>query len=321
MKKALTLILILSLFSILWTNCSKSKVQSSGKTPMVVIDDSITIYKEDIMNKFKNIKAFYALITRKKMTPKDSIALLKNVIDADILFNILRVEAEKDTSLHITDSMVNAEVNKFILQHFKGDTTAFKNYLTKTKTTFEEFRSSIKTNLLVNKYVEKLKNEVKIDSNVVKNYYNKHKNEYKMYHVSHILVLKKKPDSTNIDSALIKIKNIQKMLKKDGSNFSEIAQKYSEGPSKVKGGDIGYVKLKDLDRNFAKALDTMKVGEISDIVKTIYGYHIIFLHDIKDSLDNKTYALISKRLKDQNINAIYDKIKKRHKIDIKIKIN
>jgi peptidyl-prolyl cis-trans isomerase SurA len=61
-----------------------------------------------------------------------------------------------------------------------------------------------------------------------------------------------------------------------GESFSELAKSYSEDPSAPLGGDLGFVKLEDLaDQNFAAVVAGLGLGEISEPVKTPYGYHII----------------------------------------------
>ncbi|NOX18356.1 MAG: hypothetical protein GXO87_08750 [Chlorobi bacterium] len=102
---------------------------------------------------------------------------------------------------------------------------------------------------------------------------------------SHILVMYKN-DSNKVDTtaALEKIKMIQKKLK-EGADFAELAKKYSDDKgSAKKGGDLGYFQRRMMVKPFDEAVFKMKNGEISDIVQTKYGFHIIKVTDIKDSV-------------------------------------
>ncbi|MBI5411687.1 protein translocase subunit SecD [Candidatus Peregrinibacteria bacterium] len=77
-------------------------------------------------------------------------------------------------------------------------------------------------------------------------------------------------------------RSLHDQVVKDPSKFGEIAQKNSDGPSGPQGGDIGYFSQGQMTKNFEKAAFRMKVGEISDVVETEFGFHVIQVADIKD---------------------------------------
>lgn len=87
-------------------------------------------------------------------------------------------------------------------------------------------------------------------------------------------------DETN-NKQLKAIKDIQERLKK-GESFASLARSDSECPSAERGGDLGYVSRGMMVKPFEDAAFALKVGEISDIVQTQYGYHIIKLEEKRD---------------------------------------
>ena len=97
---------------------------------------------------------------------------------------------------------------------------------------------------------------------------------------SHILikVKSKKSDKEGLDDkeAKQKAEEIQKEVSKDPSKFGEIAKKESmDTGSAKKDGELGYVLKGQTDKDFEKALFKLKDGEVSDVVKSSFGYHII----------------------------------------------
>ncbi len=83
------------------------------------------------------------------------------------------------------------------------------------------------------------------------------------------------------DNARRKAQMVRSLLKADASNFAELAKTYSMCPSKKRGGDLGWFGDKRMDPNFTKALWDLEKGDITGVVQTRFGFHIIQLTDRK----------------------------------------
>src|SRR5262249_29411635 len=98
---------------------------------------------------------------------------------------------------------------------------------------------------------------------------------------SHV-VLRIAPDASDADrkAALEKLTALKAGITSGQLDFGDAAKKHSQCPSAPNGGDIGYFSRKGmLDENFAKTAYALKVGEVSDIVTTDYGLHLIKVTD------------------------------------------
>jgi hypothetical protein len=99
-------------------------------------------------------------------------------------------------------------------------------------------------------------------------------------HVAHILVMHKaslrKPDGMirTKEEAKAQVEMLQKKVK-EGADFGQLAGLYSDCPSKKMGGDLGFIKKGDMVKDFEDAAFALKKGELSGIVETQFGYHII----------------------------------------------
>ncbi|MFP7753566.1 SurA N-terminal domain-containing protein [Thermodesulfobacteriota bacterium B35] len=70
-------------------------------------------------------------------------------------------------------------------------------------------------------------------------------------------------------------------LARKGGDFAGLARKYSEGPSRKKGGDLGFFTRRSMVKPFADAVFSMQPGTVSGIVETPFGYHIIKLEEVR----------------------------------------
>jgi len=78
----------------------------------------------------------------------------------------------------------------------------------------------------------------------------------------------------------------------EGESFTTLAVLYSQGPSSSKGGEIGFASRADLDPEYAKVAFSMKEGQVSKIVETDFGYHIIQMIERRDDRVNTRHILM-----------------------------
>ena len=117
-------------------------------------------------------------------------------------------------------------------------------------------------------------------------------------HAQHILLLTT-GGKTDAEVAEIrkKAEDILAQAKKKGANFEDLAKKYSEDPgSKAKGGDLGWVLQGQTVPEFEKAAFSLNKGEISDLIKTQYGLHIIKVLD-KETAHTKPFDEVKDELR------------------------
>jgi len=105
----------------------------------------------------------------------------------------------------------------------------------------------------------------------------------KLYRLRQVMIKLKSKSETNDDQPLLsKAQQALLKIKDNPQNFENVVKEYSEGPEKPVGGDLGFLSMNQMVPEFQKIVVNMKIGEISDIIKTSFGYHIIKLEDEKE---------------------------------------
>ena len=145
----------------------------------------------------------------------------------------------------------------------------------------------LKDNIIAIEYLKKeVTNKVEVSEEDVKAYYESHKDEFKtpeMVRSRHILI-KTDPSASDNDKKKAKEK-AEEILKKikAGEDFAKLASDVSDDTgSKPKGGELGFFPKGRMVKSFEDAAFSLKPGEVSGIVETQFGYHIIKVEEKKE---------------------------------------
>jgi len=138
----------------------------------------------------------------------------------------------------------------------------------------------------------KIQNGVQVSQDELQSYYNQHRDQYRVAEqakVSHILIKTPLPgpdgkvDEKGVAEAQRRAEDLLKQIK-GGTKFEDLARKYSEDPGSAKeGGSLGWIGKGRTVPEFEKAAFSLPKGQVSDLVKSSYGFHIIRVDDRQDA--------------------------------------
>ena len=256
------------------------------------IQKAIMNYPAFQINGRFDMRRYQSMLGNNHLKPEDfEASITSELLDKKLkqfLFAFLNITDREILEYYtFANEKVKIAFVEFNPENFKDsvkiDETGLKAYFGKNK---EQYRVPEKISVI---YLEvdpkNFGGEVEITEKEIESYYEynaKMYNQPKQIKAKHIL-FKVRDDAEEVKN---KVKErAEKVLEKarKGENFAALAEEHSDGPSKSQGGDLGYFETGQMEPPFEEAAFALKKGEISDLVQTRFGYHIILVEDIKEA--------------------------------------
>lgn len=230
--------------------------------PVAVVDGKQIITTRQLIKDTQALKTFYvsqefAEAGMRVDFSTDEGKMRLKVKEKDILDKLVEnkivEKLAKERNIQVTENEAEREINKQISE--TGDRQSLQLNLQKLYGwDVDDFRDKVVVNQL---YLQKLSA-----------YY--YKNQ--------------KQDQPGYD----KIMQAKKELKSDGSNFAQVAEKYSEGDSAKNGGELGWFTYDQLVPEVAKTVFESKEGTLTDVIQSTLGYHIVVVEEFRQANENST---------------------------------
>jgi len=223
----------------------------------------------------------------------------------ELIREALYAQQAKLMKINVASKDVDAETDKQyndLLSRYNITEEQLVTYLEGQNKTLDEFKKEMHDSVAVQMRDKALRDAVVGDieptDDELEAYFEKNISKYdepEEVQASHILV----PDLDTANKVLDELNN--------GADFAELAKQYStDSGTKDKGGDLGWFGHGRMVKEFEDAAFSLKVGEISQPVKTQYGYHIIKVTDHKDA-HTPSLADIRQKVNDDYVKEISDK--------------
>jgi len=229
------------------------------------------------------------MLARYRYTPEDYERLVRRELLTRKIIRLVsglaRVSPQEVKDFyHLTNDKVNLEYVLFSLKDFQEKVKFTEEELAEF---FEKNREKYRVPLQVKAaYLlfspKDFEDKLKISEDELAEYYELNLDSYRepeKIKVRHIL-FRIDPDVSPEEAALVRSKaETVRQLALKGEDFAELAQKYSEGPTAKNGGDLGWLARDQMIEPFAEAAFKLEKGQVSDLVRTDFGLHLIKLED------------------------------------------
>ena len=276
------------------------------------------VTKLDFDRLVKNVEAGRGPIPADK---RDQV--LRAALDQLITYSVLKQEAAS-RKLAVAEADVDAQVAEMKKQ-FTSEAD-FDKALAARNTTVEQLKSDTRTDMSINKMMETEVAGITASDADAQDFYSKNPDKFKQdesARASHILIkADEKADEAAKKAARAKIDGILKRVKA-GEDFAALAKENSQDGSAAQGGDLGFFPRGQMVGPFDQAAFALKPGEVSEVVTTQFGYHIIKLAEKKeasvvplDQVKPRVLEFLTNQKKQQRVDALIEEAKKRAKIEV-----
>lgn len=258
--------------------CTQSLAETLEE-PIAIVGNRIILRSE-----WEAQTSLFAMQTKRDLAnPAIRDTLGPMMLDQLINDQLILIVAERDTTLKIDASEIDAALENHIADMRRRFNTEdeFRAALLREGLSERDlrvrFRRDVENQLMKQRLIQKKLAEVNVSNGEVREFYNLFKDSLPAQpaavKLSHILMSVEVTPST-VDAVRTRITNVLAEIE-GGLDFAEAAKKYSEDPTAGSGGDLGWLSKGDLVGPFEDAAFLLTAGQVSGVVRTDIGFHVI----------------------------------------------
>jgi len=253
--------------------------------------------------------------------------VFRGVLDQLIAFHLLMQESSA-RHIEVADTELDARLADFKKQFPSEE--VFTQMLQKQNLTVDQLRADARKDMQVAKMLEtEVNGKISVQPQDVNAFYEQNPDKFKQgerVRASHILIrTPENADAKAKDAARAKAGELLKEVK-SGKDFAELAKANSQDPgSAVNGGDLGYFQQGQMVGAFERAAFALKPGEVSDIVETPFGFHIIKVADKQaahtvplEQVKPQIEQYLQNQQRQQKTQAFIESLKAKGKVEVLI---
>ena len=251
---------------------------ASLKAEPVQIDRIIAIVNKEAISESELQNELQSIKTQLKgqQMPPDNV--LRDQVTERLIMKHLLQQLGSSNNIIVDDETLNQALNSIARQN-NISLERLRAVLEGDGINFKAYRENIRHEILMQRLRQRhINNRINITETEVDQFLAQQKNQANSadeYRLGHILIgLPEAPSADDIDKAKQRGQEVLQLLA-DGEDFKQVAMAHSDGQNALAGGDLGWRKAGELPSLFAKTISVMQAGEVSPLIRSPSGFHII----------------------------------------------
>jgi peptidyl-prolyl cis-trans isomerase SurA len=256
--------------------------------PLLPIDNIVVVVNDDVITRHELDARLGVVVNqlKKQGTPLPEAATLEKQILERMIGDLLQQQFARETGLRVDDAQLDKAIMRIAQQNSIPTLAAFRSKIEQDGVDFSKFREEIRAEILSSRLREReIDSKLVISDNEIQNYIS---NQSKLVgkgeelNLAHIMVVV--PEQASAEKILTYKQRAEQALAKlnSGSAFAQVAAGYSDASDALQGGNLGWRPSDRLPAMFVEAIKKLKPGELTGILRSPNGFHILKLIDRRD---------------------------------------
>ncbi len=270
---------------LMWLACGAAAGAQAPQRPARPIGEIAAVVNDDVITRHE-LDERMAMIKRQlqkqgtPLPPED--ALEKQLLDRMVM-DLLQAQYAKETGVRVDDEQLDKALHRIAQENKFESLEKFRAKLEQQGVDFRQFREEVRAQIISARLREReVDSKLMISDSEVDNYLATEAGRAgrgEEYHLAHIFVgVPEQASADKIQASLRRAEEALAQLRK-GANFAQVAAGFSDAGDAMQGGDLGWVPGERTPPVFGDALQKMRPGEVSPVLRTPNGFHILKLID------------------------------------------
>ncbi|MEK7231838.1 MAG: peptidylprolyl isomerase [Pseudomonadota bacterium] len=258
--------------------------QKPPASRVVLLDRIVAVVNDQVITRRDLDERVMVVLTqlRQQGTPPPSRDVLEKQVLERMIFNHVQLQYAKETGLRIDDATLEKTLSR-IAEDSKLTPAQLRAALEKDGISFAKFREDIRDEITMARLREReVDNKITIADSEIDNFLSTRQiqeGKSDEYHLSHILV--SVPEQASPERLQERRARAEQALAqiRGGTDFRQVAASFSDAPDAVQGGAFGWREITRLPAIFAEAVKDLKAGEVSGVLRSPNGFHIVRVNE------------------------------------------
>lgn len=258
--------------------------QTAAPSAVVLVDRIVAVVNSEVITSREVAERMKAVTQQlsQQGTPLPPPDVLQKQVLERMIMDRLQIQLAKETALRVDDLQLDRTVAR-VAESNKMSLTEFRHTLERDGIQFDKFREEIRNEIMLSRLREReVDNRIVVTDNEIDYFLSQQgasqatASEYNLAHI--LLRLPDQASPEQVDKQRARGEQVVLQLR-EGADFAKLAVSYSDAPDALQGGAMGWRPRDRLPELFAHALNGMKPGEVSGIIRSPAGFHVIKLVD------------------------------------------